>query len=117
MSSPANTPEPPYYAVIFTSLRTDADEGYADAAQSMIELATQQPGFLGVETARGDDGLGITVSYWESEDAIANWRSNADHRVVQKRGVETWYAEFFTRVAKVERARRFTRSAEAPNRR
>ncbi len=115
MSSPAKTPDPPYYAVIFTSVRTDVDNGYAEASQKMVELAEEQPGFLGIESARGEDGLGITVSYWASEEAIANWRSNAEHRVVQKRGLENWYAEFFTRVAKVERVRRFTRSAAAPN--
>lgn len=107
MSKPASTPEPPYYAVIFTSRRTEVEEGYDDMSEKMIELAAQQPGFLGVESARGDDGLGITVSYWESEEAIANWRSNAEHRVAQSTGRETWYAEFVTRVAKVERARAF----------
>lgn len=117
MSSPAKTPDPPYYAAIFTSIRSDVEEGYAAAAEKMVELATRQPGFLGIESVRGADGFGITVSYWQSEEAIANWRSNAEHRAVQKKGLEQWYAEGFVRVAKVERARRFTRSAEAPNRR
>jgi heme-degrading monooxygenase HmoA len=103
----ATTPDPPYYAVIFTSLRTDVEEGYGDASDRMIELAAQQPGFLGVESARGDDGLGITVSYWKSEEAIANWRANAEHRIVQGRGIAKWYTEFFTRVARVERANSF----------
>jgi heme-degrading monooxygenase HmoA len=107
MNGIAKTPQPPYYAVIFTSLRTDVEEGYGDTSQRMIELAAQQPGFLGVESARGEDGLGITVSYWESEEAIANWRAQAEHRLAQGRGVTQWYAEFFTRVAKVERARHF----------
>jgi heme-degrading monooxygenase HmoA len=109
MSAIAKTPDPPYYAVIFTSLRTDVAEGYGDASDRMLELAAQQPGFLGVESVRGDDGHGITVSYWESEEAIANWRANAEHRVVQGRGIAKWYSEFFTRVAKVERARHFDR--------
>ena len=109
MSKPAQTPDPPYYAVIFTSLRTDLEEGYGATSARMIELAAQQPGFLGVESARDADGLGITVSYWESEEAIANWRRNAEHRVAQANGLEKWYAEFFTRVAKVERARRFAK--------
>jgi len=109
VSKPAQTPEPPYYAVIFTSLRTDLEEGYGATSDRMIELAAQQPGFLGVESARDADGLGITVSYWESEEAIANWRRNAEHRVAQANGLEKWYAEFFTRVAKVERARRFAK--------
>ena len=109
MSTPAKTPEPPYYAVIFTSTRTEVDEGYGDMAMKMVEMASQQPGFLGVESARDANGLGITVSYWESEEAIANWRRNAEHRVAQSTGRDKWYAEFFTRVAKVERARRFSR--------
>ena len=103
----ARTPEPPYYAVIFTSLRTPDVEGYDDMSAKMIEMAAQQPGYLGVESARGEDGLGITVSYWESEEAIANWRANAEHRVAQSEGRERWYSEFVTRVAKVERVRTF----------
>ena len=109
MSTPARTPDPPYYAVIFTSTRTDVDEGYGDMAEKMVEMASQQLGFLGVESARGEDGLGITVSYWESEEAIANWRANAEHRIAQAHGRGKWYQEFFTRVAKVERARSFAR--------
>ena len=109
MSAPARTPAPPYYAVIFTSTRTEVEEGYGDMSEKMIEMAAQQPGFLGVESARGDDGLGITVSYWESEEAIANWRANAEHRIAQSTGRDKWYAEFVTRVARVERARPFTR--------
>lgn len=105
----AHTPEPPYYAVIFTSTRTDVLEGYDAMSDRMLELAAQQPGFLGVESARGEDGLGITVSYWESEEAIANWRRHAEHRVAQSTGLAQWYAEFATRVAKVERARAFKR--------
>ena len=109
MSNPAKTPEPPYYAVIFTSTRTEVEEGYGDMSTKMVELASRQPGFLGVESARGADGLGITVSYWESEEAIANWRRDAEHRIAQSHGREKWYAEFTTRVAKVERARTFSR--------
>jgi len=109
VNKPAQTPEPPYYAVIFTSLRTDVDEGYGDMAEKMVSMASQQPGFLGVESTRGEDGLGITVSYWESEEAIANWRRNAEHRIAQSGGRERWYSEFVTRVAKVERSRTFTR--------
>lgn len=109
MSRPARTPDPPYYAVIFTSTRTSVREGYEEASQRMLELAARQPGFLGAESARGEDGLGITVSYWESEEAIANWRRDAEHALVQKQGREQWYEEFFTRVARVERARHFAR--------
>jgi heme-degrading monooxygenase HmoA len=107
MSAPARTPEPPYYAVIFTSTRTPVDDGYGDMSTKMVEMAAQQPGFLGVESARDADGLGITVSYWESEEAIANWRANAEHRIAQSQGREKWYSELVTRVAKVERTRSF----------
>jgi heme-degrading monooxygenase HmoA len=105
MTRPAFTPEPPYYAVIFTSLRTEGDQGYEAMADRMVELASQQPGFLGIESARGADGLGITVSYWESEEAIAGWRRHAEHGEAQRAGRDLWYSEFVTRVAKVERTR------------
>ena len=109
MSTPAQTPDPPYFAVIFTSRRTAVDDGYGDTSEQMLALASQQPGFLGYESARGADGLGITISYWQSEEAIANWRRHADHLVVQQKGREQWYSEFVTRVARVERARRFAK--------
>jgi heme-degrading monooxygenase HmoA len=80
----------------------------------MVELAAQQPGFLGVERADDEDGLGITVSYWESEAAIANWRRHAEHRVAQSTGIEQWYEQFVTRVAKVERVRVFEREFNNP---
>jgi heme-degrading monooxygenase HmoA len=99
----ARTPEPPYYAVIFTSQRTDADDGYGAMADRMVELASQQPGFLGVESVRDASGLGITVSYWASLEAIAAWRANAEHRVAQASGRKKWYGHFETRVARVER--------------
>lgn len=106
MSAPviAKTPEPPYYAVIFTSLRTEGERGYGSMAERMVELAAQQPGFLGVESARDANGLGITVSYWESEASIRQWRENAEHRVAQEAGKRTWYADYELRVARVERA-------------
>jgi heme-degrading monooxygenase HmoA len=100
----AQTPSPPYYAVIFTSQRTEGDEGYGDMADRMVELAHEQPGFLGVESARGAGGFGITVSYWESTQAIANWKANAEHRIAQETGKTRWYADYQLRVAKVERA-------------
>ncbi|MDE1529945.1 antibiotic biosynthesis monooxygenase [Pseudomonas carnis] len=102
----AKTPAPPYYAVIFSSLRTGADLGYGEAATRMLELARQQPGFLGVESAR-EDGLGITVSYWASEAAILAWKQQAEHRQVREQGRATWYEAFHTRVCKVERAYTF----------
>jgi heme-degrading monooxygenase HmoA len=100
----AHTPEPPYYAVIFTSQRTAGDDGYADTAERMVALAQQQPGFLGVESVRGADGVGITVSYWASEDAIAAWRQHAEHSLARQQGRQRWYGQFNVRVAKVERA-------------
>ena len=117
MSTPARTPDPPYYAVIFTSLRTDVDDGYGATADRMVELAREQPGFLGVESARDAGGLGITVSYWESEEAIAKWKQHGEHRLAQGKGWGQWYEQFFTRVAKVERANSFNRSESQPNRR
>ncbi|WP_338522947.1 antibiotic biosynthesis monooxygenase [Pseudomonas batumici] len=105
----AQTPQPPYYAVIFTSLRTEGDQGYGEAAQRMVELARQQPGFLGVESARGEDGLGITVSYWSNEAAILAWKQHAEHSEIRERGRSTWYQAFHTRVCKVERAYPFER--------
>ena len=104
MNLPAKTSEPPYYAVIFTSRRTDIDDGYGAMSDRMLALAAQQPGYLGVESARGADGLGITVSYWASEEAISNWRAHAEHRVAQSTGNRKWYETFEVRVAKVERA-------------
>jgi heme-degrading monooxygenase HmoA len=104
----AATPRPPYYAVIFTSLRTPEDpEGYAVTAERMVELASGQPGFLGIESARGSDGLGITVSYWESLDAIHNWGAHVEHRLVQQLGRTRWYRTFRLRVCRVEADRLF----------
>ncbi len=101
MSRIAQTPEPPYYAVIFTSERTPGDHGYADMAVRMLELAADQPGYLGVESAR--DGLGITVSYWASTEAIAAWKQNAEHLIAQQRGQDGWYSAYTVRICRVER--------------
>ncbi|WP_370278743.1 antibiotic biosynthesis monooxygenase [Pontibacterium sp.] len=97
----AETPEPPYYAVIFTSLRTDGDNGYGDMAERMVKLASEQPGFLGVESAREE--VGITVSYWSDLESIKNWKANLEHQEAQKLGHKRWYSSFKTRIAKVER--------------
>lgn len=99
-----HTPAPPYYAVIFTSQRTAEDQGYGLMADRMVELASSQPGFLGVESTRGADGLGITVSYWKDEASIKAWKANAQHQVAQATGKKVWYADYMLRVAKVERA-------------
>ena len=97
----ANTPTTPYYAVIFTSRRTADVDGYDDTAAAMVTLARQQPGFLGIESAR--DALGITVSYWDSLDAIAAWKQHCTHLIAQQRGRDTWYAAYQVRICKVER--------------
>ncbi|HYF36402.1 MAG TPA: antibiotic biosynthesis monooxygenase, partial [Prosthecobacter sp.] len=83
---------------------TEGDRGYDEMAQRMVELAAQQPGFLGVESARGADGAGITVSYWSSEEAIAAWKAHTEHQPAQEAGKRTWYEDYSVRVAKVERA-------------
>lgn len=100
----AGTPEPPYFAVIFSSQRTPGDQGYGDMAERMLALAAAQPGFLGVESARDDAGFGITVSYWRDEASIAAWKAVGEHREAQRLGREQWYAAFAIRVCRVERA-------------
>ena len=109
MSAFAATPRPPYFAVVFTSVRTDCDgEGYEAASRHMLELASAQPGYLGVESACGADGVGITVSYWGSLDAIRQWRQHLDHLAAQKDGRAKWYAAYRLRVCRVEYDRTFS---------
>ncbi len=98
------TPEPPYYAVIFTSARTEGDRGYGETAARMEELAKEVPGYLGIESARGTDGFGITVSYRGSEAAIAQWKRHMEHQSAQARGRREWYTHYEVRIARVERA-------------
>ena len=100
----SKTPEPPYYAVIFTSQRTPGDAGYGKAADRMVELAQRQPGYLGVESARGEDGVGITVSYWKDEASIRAWKLQLEHTAAREQGRKQWYSAYELRVAKVERA-------------
>lgn len=110
MTELAKTPPPPYYAVIFTSIRTPGESaGYEAMAERMVELARNQPGFLGIESARGADGLGITVSYWTSEEAIRRWREHVEHAIAQQLGREQWYAGYELRIARVERHYGFSR--------
>ncbi|NWJ53206.1 MAG: antibiotic biosynthesis monooxygenase [Bacteroidetes bacterium] len=97
----AKTPPPPYYAVIFSSIRTAGDNGYSEMAARMVELASLQDGFLGVESARNE--LGITVSYWTDLDAIRKWKENIEHTVAREKGRSDWYKSFKTRIAKVEK--------------
>lgn len=104
----ADTPTPPYYAVIFTSTRTAGDQGYAATAEKMLDLATRQPGFLGVESAREE--LGITVSYWADLESIRRWKADLDHREAQRQGREAWYSAYRVRISRVERAYGMERS-------
>ncbi len=101
MSPIANTPLPPYYAVIFTSLRTEGDDGYDAMSERMMALVAEQPGFLGVDSAR--DSVGITVSYWQDLESIKQWKAQAEHLEAQALGHQKWYSAFKTRIAKVER--------------
>jgi heme-degrading monooxygenase HmoA len=97
----ANTPPAPYYAVIFTSIRSEIDNNYGDMAQRMVELGSQMKGFLGIESARND--IGITVSYWETLEDISNWKQNSEHQIAQQTGRKEWYKAYKTRICKVER--------------
>ena len=97
----AATPEPPYWAVIFTSIHTADVEGYAAMSEAMERLGAEQPGYLGLETARGR--LGLTVSYWTDLDAIAAWRADLRHAAAQSQGRSKWYAAYKVRIARVER--------------
>jgi len=108
---PAQTPAPPYYAVIFTSLRTEGDDGYNDMAQQMDELAKQQPGYLGIESARNETG--ITVSYWKDLQSIQQWKQQADHLLAQQKGISDWYSDYKVRIALVERDYDFKKSLSA----
>lgn len=100
----------PYYAVIFTSIRTDGDLGYAELAERMEALARVQPGFLGFETARSE--IGISVSYWKSLEDIARWKENAQHLEAQRTGREKWYEQYTLRICKVEREYGFKRDPQ-----
>lgn len=97
----------PYYAVIFTSTRTDVDNGYAKMAHEMENLAKNQPGYMGIESAR--EQIGITVSYWETLEDIAQWKRHSDHLMAQKKGIKDWYSSYHVRICKVEREYAFTK--------
>lgn len=97
----AETPKPPYYAVIFTSIRTEGDNGYSEMADLMMALASKQEGFLGIESAR--EAVGLTVSYWKDLESIRKWKQHADHQIAQKKGRADWYRHYKVRISKVER--------------
>ncbi|MCM2292149.1 antibiotic biosynthesis monooxygenase [Allorhizobium sp. BGMRC 0089] len=108
MSQPfADLPVPPYFVVCFSSQRSEKDDGYGDMALEMERLARQQPGFLGVESVRGDDGFGITNSYWRDEQSIRDWKNVTDHLAAQTKGRADWYRYYHVRIARVERAYSF----------
>lgn len=107
MSKIAETFELPYYAVIFTSIRTEGDNGYAEMSQKMEALAKEQEGFLGIESAREE--IVIPISYWKDLESIRRWYENAEHKLAQAKGYEIWYKSFTTRVCKVERDNIFER--------
>jgi len=108
----ASTPEPPYYAVIFTSKRAvDDGRAYGAMAERMVDLGSRYDGFLGIESVRGGDGVGITVSYWRDEAALLAWKRDTEHQKAQHGGREAWYDRYEVRVARVERAYGFARGA------
>jgi len=99
----SKTPNAPYYAVIFTSLKVSGANGYETMSDRMVELAKVQPGYLGMESVRDASGMGITTSYWENLESISNWRKNSEHREAQSFGKEKWYSDYKVRICKVER--------------
>jgi heme-degrading monooxygenase HmoA len=98
----AKTPRAPYYAVIFTSIRTEGDNGYDEMADRMFALASEQEGFIGAESVRRDDGFGMTVCYWRTLEGIKRWKQDAEHQLAQQLGRERWYRQYRTRICKVE---------------
>ena len=101
-------PEPPYFSVIFTSLRSDVTDAYAETAERMLELAALQEGFLGVDSVR-QGKTGITVSYWKDEQSILSWKQQIEHQAAQSRGKSDWYDEYTVRIAKVEHSYSFVK--------
>ena len=99
----ARTPEPPYYVAIFSSARNPGDDGYGAMSERMVELARQQPGYLGMESVRTADGHGITLSYWDSLESIQAWKRNSEHLDAQRLGRDRWYEAYALRIARVER--------------
>lgn len=99
----AATPEPPYYIVSFSSIRTEGDNGYGAMGDRMEEMALAQDGCLGLESARGSDGFGITNSFWRDEECIRAWKNVVSHLAAQRLGRERWYEQYKVRIARVER--------------
>lgn len=102
MGEMAKTPKPPYYAVIFTSIRTPGDNGYRETAEEMLRMVSRQEGFLGAESVRDESGFGMTVSYWSSLESINKWRNNGPHVQAKEMGKKLWYGKYRIRICKVE---------------
>ncbi|WP_411349461.1 antibiotic biosynthesis monooxygenase family protein [Paenibacillus sp. WLX2291] len=107
MHVPLEQQTPPYYAVIFSSQRTEGDHGYGQMSDVMVDMASRQPGFLGVESYRDTGGAGVTISYWRDLESIRHWKENPTHQVAQDKGKEQWYAGYSLKICKVERAYSF----------
>ncbi|MFD1886168.1 antibiotic biosynthesis monooxygenase family protein [Paenibacillus wenxiniae] len=107
MHVPLEQQQTPYYAVIFTSKRTEGDHGYGKMADMMVDMAEQQPGFLGVESYRNAEGAGVTISYWSDLEAIRNWKANPLHQLAQQQGKQQWYDQYSVKICKVERTYSF----------
>ncbi|MEU9332898.1 antibiotic biosynthesis monooxygenase [Streptomyces sp. NPDC048290] len=107
--TPIGVFEPPYHIVVFSTVRTERQDGYAETNARMEELVKEIPGFLGLDHAQTPGGLGITVGYFRDADAIARWRSDDEHRAAQRRGMSEWYERYTVQVAKVERSQEFQR--------
>jgi heme-degrading monooxygenase HmoA len=108
--APVEAYDPPYYVAVFTTVRTEDQSGYSETAARMEDLVKDVPGFLGMDQAHTPGGLSITVGYFRDADALAEWRSNAEHRAAQKRGQVEWYRSYTLHVAKVERSLGFKRA-------
>jgi len=102
MSEIVRTPNTPYYAVIFTSIRTLGDNGYTKVGEEIINMVSKQKGFIGAESVRGEDGFGITTSYWDSLESINEWKKNIHHNKAKEMGKNTWYSKYMIRICKVE---------------
>ena len=111
--APVEAFEPPYYAVVFTTVRTDDQTGYRETNARMEELVREVPGYLGMDHAQNPGGLGITVAYFRDEDALTRWRTDLEHRAAQQRGRDSWYQSYTLHVAKVERSHTFKRASAA----
>lgn len=97
---PANTPKPPYYAVIFTAETQDDLSGYHDMVEQLRIIVEKQDGFLGMESA--GEQKEITVSYWKDEESIRAWKADPTHQSAQKNW-KKWYKNYSVRVCKVKR--------------